>query len=241
MNKPKIRKVYKGVLALLTIPFILTGCGEQSKCELPSRHVHKYTMNNNRGQIVNYIDSEDLKYGNYNWNNDYIEITKDDEAFYRTKAELFEGAPNWNYLYNTMVANNYDYLEFYYHYTTTSTYTTSDGKGHTTTHIRTNHHSGWSEDPTHRGVNGNVRVNHHRFYGYNIIYKNGKYEKVKSPLVDDIREIINDYPYFSDNCVEIVNKEYDCSKYDLRTLKVQDFKAYTQPDLSNKELNTNTK
>lgn len=237
----KIKKVYKKILPLLVVPFILTGCGEQSKCELPSRHVHKYTMNSSKGSIVNYIDSENINYGKYNWNKDYIEITKDDEKFYRTKGELFEGADNWTYLYNTMAANNFDYLEFYYHYTTTSTYTSTDSKGHTTTHTQTHHHSGWSEDPTHRGVNGDVRVNHHRFYGYKIIYKNGEYVKEKSPIVDDIRDIIDEYPYFSEDCVEIVYKEYDCSRYNLAKLRVEDFNAFKKLDLSNKELNTNSK
>ena len=236
-----IKKITKKVLPLLTIPFILTGCGQKSECELPSRHVHMYTKNTNKGKITKYLDSENVIYGNYNWNKDYIEITKDDENFYRTKGDLFEGADNWTYLYNTMLANNYDYLEFYYHYTTTSTYTTTDSKGHTTTHTQTHHHSGWSEDPTHRGVNGDVRVNHHRFYGYRIIYRNGEYVKEQSPIVDDIRDIIYDYPYFSEDCVKIVYKEYDCSRYDLAKLKVEDFNAFKKLDLSNKELTTNSK
>ena len=236
-----IKKITKSILPLLTIPFILVGCSKKSECELPSRHVHLYTKNTSRGRIEKYLDSENVTYGDYNWNKDYIEITKDDEEFYKVKGESFEGVNNWDYLFNTMAANNYDYLEFYYHYTTTSTYTTTDGKGHTTTHTQTHHHSGWSKDPTHRGVNGEVRLNHHRFYGYKIIYKNGKYIKERSPLVDDIRDIIDEYPYYNDDCVEIIYKEYGFNKSELTRLKAEDFHYFNKPDLSKKELNTNTK
>ena len=59
--KPKVRKIYKQVLALIAIPFILTGC-KKADCSIPERHVHKYVGSNKRGTITNYFDSEDEKY-----------------------------------------------------------------------------------------------------------------------------------------------------------------------------------
>ncbi len=245
--KIKIKDVTKKVLPLVIIPFILTGCGQKSDCEIPSRHIHKFVSNNG---IVKYLDSEQKQYGNYNWQKDYLEITNDDALFFKTKGNLFEGDDNWKYLYNVMKSNSKDYLTFHYHYTTTSTYTTTDSKGHTHTHTRTNHHSGWSEDPTHRGVDGDVRINHHKFYGYRIVKKNGEYIKEQSPIVDDFRDIINDYPFFfeykpdntidslfdDENCVVIVYHEYEFDRNVLTRLKVTDFNDFTGPNLTNTEL-----
>ena len=64
MNKPKIRKVYKQVLALIAIPFILTGC-KNVECDINERHVHKYVGSNKRGTIVNYLDCEENVYKDY--------------------------------------------------------------------------------------------------------------------------------------------------------------------------------
>ena len=232
----KVKKVYKQILPLLVVPFILTGCAKQAECDIPSRHVHKYTT----GSIVNYIDSEDVKHGNFNWNNDYIEITKDDEAFYRTKGDLFEGAPNWNYLYNKM-ASKKDYLEFYYEYTTDDYVSETDEDGNECGYWTTTTHSGWTTNPKDSDNTGRTRLYHHRFYGYRILYKDGKYIKEKSPLADDIRDIIDEYPYFEEDCVKAVYKSFDFKRSDLPNLKPTDFDVFKGPDLSNRELITNRK
>ena len=72
---------------------------------------------------------------------------------------------------------------------------------------------------------------------------NGEYVKEQSPLVDDIRDIINNYPYFSESCTELVYKEYDYTnnKEILSTLKVDDFNYFNGPDLSTNDLIINTK
>ena len=244
MKNIKVKKVMPRIAALLFIPFIISGCTQRSDCELPSRHVHLYTMNTNKGKVSTYLDNEALVYQRndwkgdaiirFNWNKDYMEITKEDEAFYRIKGDSFEGVNNWEYLFNTMKENSKDYLEFYYHYTTTSY-----AKVGKTTVPQTHHHSGWDSDPEHRGVTGEVRLCHNRFYGYNIYLQNGQYVKVKSPLVDDIREIINDYPYFDSDCVETVYKEYDYTNDTsiLPKLKVSDFNYFNGPDLDNSDIN----
>lgn len=251
--KIKIKDVTKKVLPLVIIPFILTGCSQKTDCEIPSRHVHKY-INNNNG-IVKYIDLEQKEYGNYTRQNDYIEITNEDALFFKAKGNLFEGKDNWRYLYKVMKNNSKDYLTFHYHYTTHSTYTTTDSKGNVQSHTQTHHHSGWSEDPTHRGVDGRVRINHHQFYGYRIVKKNGEYIPPEmSPLADDFREIINDYPFFfeykqdsitnlfdSENCVTEVYREYTFDKSILTRLSVSDFPVFNGPDLENKELYTKKK
>ena len=115
----------------LILSMTLTGCGKKSNCEVPSRHVHRYTKQvTDDIEIEKYLDNEHLVVGGYNWDENYIEITKNDEELYHVmeKNNLFEGKNNWNYLYNEMVSHP-DYLEFYYYYTTIETYTTVDDKG----------------------------------------------------------------------------------------------------------------
>ena len=238
MNKPKIRKIYKQVLALIAIPFILTGCGKKSDCDIKEAHVHKYV--NNKNKLVTYMKSENMGYRDYDWQSDYIEITKDDENFFKTKGDLFYGPDNWNYLYNKMAARK-DYLEFYYEYTTDDYISVIDEDGNDNGYWTTTTHSGWTNNPNDSDNTGRMRICHHRYYGYRIVYQNGKYVKEKSPLVDDIKDIVYDYPYFEEDCVKIVNKEYRFDRKDLPKLTTSDFDVFKGPDLSNKELTSNTK
>jgi len=248
MNKPKIRKVYKKIIALLAIPFILTGC--QSNCNIGERHVHKYIGIIRRGykgsdkdhSIINYLDSE--KGNNYReeWleeermsgryypfeilyqkQEEYITITKDDEEFYKVKGDLFNGKENWDFLYSIM-ARMKDYLEYYYY--------NSDGESTW---------EDWTTNAKHPDNTGDVRIRHMRFYGYKIEYKDGKYVKIKSPLADDIRDIIDEYPYFDIECYIAVYKKFKYNKKELSNIKLEDIDDYKQPDLSNKELNNNIK
>ena len=48
MKKPKIRKVYLKILAILPIPFLLTGCFD-ADCKIPDYHIHKYVGKIRRG------------------------------------------------------------------------------------------------------------------------------------------------------------------------------------------------
>ena len=233
MNKPKIRKVYKQVLALITIPFILTGC-KKIDWDLTKRHVHKYVGSNNKGTIVNYFDSEYetvrdsyedvyLHDFHYNRQDEYIEITKEDEEFYKVKNKRFYGPDNWNFLYNVMNSKR-DYIEY--------EYTTTDGDD-------TFYH--WHRDRNYRSNTGKVRIYHYRFCGHRFVYKNGKWIDERSPFVDDIRDIINEYPYFEIDCYKRVHKDYKVDKKKLANLKIEDINEFKQPDYANKELNINTK
>lgn len=234
--------IVKRILPLLAIPFILTGCARKSDCKLEDDHIHKYTYGDGDKRIVTYIDGEYLKTrSGFNWTEEYKEIHSENEReFYKAKRDLFEGKENWDYLYNHM-ANSHDYLEFYYYYEDSNyvvTYTDENGNdwGYWDYDVE----EGWTRYPTHLGATGKTRVCHPRFYGYKIVPDgNGKYELIKSPLVDDIREIIDEYPYF-DNCpTEIVNDmEYDFNRNHLDTLNVSEISEYQGPNLESAELET---
>ncbi len=241
MSKPKVRKVYVKLLALLPIPFLLTGC--MSDCKIEGRHVHKYVHADNRGTITNYLDNEQVKisyeykvpehrreaylmydHANYNWSSDAIEITKEDEEFYKVKGDLFDGRENWNYLFNIML-NRSDYIEYNYIW--------DDGEDKFS---RWTSQYDWRDDHT-----GIIHVIHFRYFGYRIIKKDGKYVKEKSPVVDDIRDIIDEYPYFDLGCVTYVSKEYKLNPKDLKNLKLSDIDEFKQPNLTTTELHPNTK
>ena len=72
-------------------------------------------------------------------------------------------------------------------------------------------------------------------------FKDGKWINERSPFVDDIRDIINEYPYFEIDCYKQVYKEYRVDRRELNSIKIEDFNEFIGPDLSNKELNINTK
>ena len=228
--KPKVRKIYKQVLALIAIPFILTGC-KKADCSIPERHVHKYIGSNKRGTITNYFDSEDEKYEDYYQDghnqyfiyqrqDDYLEITKEDEEFYKAKGKMFKGEDNWGFLFSLMSGKK-DHIEYCSE--------SDDGFG--------NASSSWfTSKPS--GFNGRIRIYHYRFCGHRLVYKDGKYINERSPFVDDIREIIDEYPYFEIDCYKQVYKEYEVDRDKLSSIKMEDYDEFQGPDLGNKELYT---
>lgn len=223
---------------ILSSALLLSSCGEKSNCEIPTRHVHKYIYYVNDDIVVDrYIDSEKLFVDGFEWTPEYIEINKNDEKLYSliSKNDLINGINNFSYLYNIM-ANDSDYLEFYYEYYTTEVYTSTDGKGNVTTHTRRVRHDGWHTNPYDSDNTGRVRLCHHRYSGYRIVNKNGKYVLESSPLVDDIRAVLEDYPYYNNRCNHIVTKEFVFNKSKLGSLRPEDFDVFEGPDLSNNSL-----
>ncbi len=232
-EKISVRSVYKKILALLAAPIILTGCGKQEDCDIKAKHVHKFIQDTEKGRIVTLIDSHESNYHNFHWTNGYVEIKDDYDNFYKTKDTLFRGDENWDYLYNLM-SDNKDYIEYHYDYHKRRVVTTSSAQ--TLTYPVQQRHAGWTTDSTHEGLDGKVKLHHYQYYGYKIYYKDGKYIKEKSPLVDDIRDIINEYPYFSIDCFEIIEKEYEFDKDNVSKVTINDINEYQTPDLNNKEI-----
>ena len=235
MNKPNVKRVFKSILAILPIPFIMTGCAK--KCDIQAFHVHKYSGKVSRGYkgddpyhiVINYfvgdspvvtdrqkVEEEWDSNGHYsttityNWEEETFEITDDDLEFYKVKGNLFNAkdADNWYYLHSIMSTKR-DYLEYKTEY------------------------GGWTMDSTCPYNTGEVRIRHMKYFGYDIVYRDGKYERVKSPLADDIREILDEYPYFSPNCYESVYKYFTFSKEQLPYLNMREFDDFGQPDFDN--------
>lgn len=225
----KIKQVTKLILPLLATTVILTGCAARSDCEIKKTHAHKYYCNTNIGTIYTYMNSEYLKDGEFYWTKDYIDLTlHDDVDFFEIKKDLFDGRKNWGYLYNGM-KDSPDYLSFYYSYDEDEDYWDGDGNHQT----RKKNYSGWTTNPRARGVTGEVALNHYRFFSYKIVKNDGKYERIQSPLVDDIREVLDEYPYAPKRFAKSVYVTYRFKVRDLPNLKVSDFDYFTGPDLEN--------
>ena len=236
MNNKIRSQIMSGILAGTML--VTAGCGKESECTIPSRHVHKYTRTmNNEIVIEKYLESEKLSNHSFVWNSEYIEITQDDAKLYEflNSKGLINGIANWSYLYNVM-KDNHDYLMFYYEYDTVETYTTTDSEGRTQTHTRTVHHSGWHRNAKDSDNTGAVRLYHHRYYGYRIINNNGEYKLERSPNVDDIRDIIEDYPYYNVDCTTEVYEQFKFKKSQLKELNPDDFDVFKHPKLDDDTL-----
>ena len=165
------------VAALSLIPFVLTGCGKKAECDIPTRHVHKYTKQiNDNISIYTYLDNEEIytPFSNFERNDEYLEINRDDEKFYHTLNGLIDGANNWDFIFHEMSTKE-DFLEYYYEYYTTETYTETDNDGNRVTKTRRVHHTGWTTNKNNSDNTGKVRLNHPRFYGYRIVQRNHDY------------------------------------------------------------------
>ena len=237
MKKKASNKIITYLLAL-SLSLSLSGCNEKSDCEIPSRHVHKYTKQVTEDlSIESYFDNEHLSFNGYDWNKEYVEINEKDEKIYKllNKNKLFKGTDNWTYLYNIM-ATHQDYLMFYYEYETVGIewVFNSKGGGYARNVIETE--DGWTDNPNYIHNTGSTLLYHPRYYGYRIIYKDGKYDLERSKAVDDIREIIEEYPYFSENCIEEITAEFEFAPEELPFISIDSINPFTGPDLSNKNL-----
>jgi hypothetical protein len=236
MEKPKLRKTFRKILALLVCPFILTGCSEQANCKIPEKHVHKYIGTCDKGTVTTYVNSEDIKIPTsyqdglyktmlYERQEESFTITDEDEKFYIIKNNmLFKGEDNWDYLYNVM-ASKHDRIEYRYRYEDILEYAYR-----------------WiPSNQERKDYTGDVRVYHYRFCGHRIVYKDGKWVDERSPFVDDIREIIDEYPYFQLDCYTVVHKDYKVDKNKIKETKLEDVNDFIAPDLENRNLYTNKK
>lgn len=142
----------------------------------------------------------------YNTRDKYSNINREDKYVYDIIGNLFEGRENMEYLMSKMLSNK-PYLEFYYVNPIGSKVT-----------------SGWTTDVTNPNVTGLIRLAEPKYFGYRIVYKDDKFVKEKSPLVDDFREIMGDYPLFSDDFYTYVYSEYRYPKEALASLTVDDVK-----------------
>ena len=204
----------KKLLSLILSLNILTlsSCAKNVDCNIEEKHVHEYSTEDG---ITRIIDSEkeyikgDLIY--YRTDN-YIELDKDNSKLYKFISK--HGLVNINDNLDSIRKLNQeltDYMFYRYKYTQIVSYTTSDGKGHTTIHSRPETRYSWTTNPNHSGLTGEVDIVTHVFYGFNIVVTDSNKLKLqKSGPVQDLDTLIKmGYKYISsDICEEIKLSEY---------------------------------
>ena len=235
MSTDNLRKVLP---TLLFTSIILSGCtnvkAATSNCDISEPHVHTYTKVMDNGHMVKTdMASEALVKNGYNWTENCYAVSPEEAAIYQFMAlnKVFLGRENWDYLFAQM-AHSHDYMEYYYEYYTPDTIEKEGYMGEKYIAHINRKHCGWTKNSHSDFLTGRTRIYHHQFYGYKIVKENGRFYLEKSPLVDDIREILDAYPFYSEYCVETVYAEIDLSKSEMARLTPNDFTIFDHPNLT---------
>lgn len=204
-------KVYaaRGILTfmLVSIPTTMTGCGKIVECDVESNHAHLYT---NDDGYVKYLKEEHERVQGFDRTDTYIELTKEEENLYDflQKRGLLSISNNLEALVEEQLVNQ-DYQEYRYSYpymipiphvvsngkTTTTYFTYIPGTGYT-----------WTKDPNHGNLTGEERTVHFVYQAYKVTMdEKGNYQLEASGYVDDLREIMDEYPYMKLDHAKKVN------------------------------------
>ena len=233
MKRIKLKKIIPYALAAT---LVLSGC-EKAECENPTRHVHRYTKEISKEiTLETYFESEKITKEGYDWTKNILTANSKDVDFYNIldKNNLISAKKNWDYLYHVM-SNHFDYLMFYYEYTTTEISYTTDANGNQQMILEDVQKNDWHNNPWDSDNTGKTRVYHHRYFAYRVIDEEGILKIEKSPLVDDIREVLDEYPYIKEECSELVFQEYNFEKWQLPNLIAKEITPFKGPDLNQKE------
>lgn len=149
--------------------------------------------------IIGNSDNSRMVYG----------MTMKDKELMDVQSKFIEGRSNIDYLTNVMLSNK-PYLEYYYKNIYDNPIT-----------------SGWTINPNRIGITGRVRLVEPKYYGYKIGYDNDKIVEIKSPLVDNFMEIIDEYPYYDKYfCYTFVRTEFEINIEDIPSLTVDNIRHH---------------
>lgn len=211
----------------------IIGVPNPKQCDITNTyHVHLYTKDIDNVKIVKYLPCTKNDFS-FTKQDTFLPATNFDLKVYNNLdyLNLFDGRDNIDFI-NYQIATRHDYMDFYYYYK--ETYTEEDSEGNIKEKTVT--HSGWTINPYHRGITGKVRVNHPRYYAYKITINNNNLDLIQSDSVDDIRTIINEYPYISENTYHYVSKIFYFFPLEVPFLKLEDFNPFYSPTVENNPL-----
>lgn len=203
------------------------------QCDVTSTyHVHLYTREIGNVTIHKWLNSENNTFS-YIKHDDFLPVTTFDLEVYHKldNRSLFEGKENIDFIHY-QIRNNRDYMKFYYEYEESHEEKDEDGN----TRIVTTEYDGWSTNPRHKGVTGKTKVYHTRYYAYKLVQRDGQLELEKSPSVDDIRTILNEYPYVSESTNQEVSETFYFSPFTLPYLNLEEFDPFYTPTVENNPL-----
>lgn len=173
----------------------LSGCSD-SNCEIPNRHIHMFV--NDEGYI-RYIESEKDSVDNYLKSYNTREITGEEGSLYKflNKKGLFRIDENIDLILSQQESNK-EFTAYEY----SKSELTVVGKIISST---TNYY--WTNDPDHESLTGKEEDVHYIYQAYKVEKDhNGKYQLVPSPLVEDITEVMDEYPYVREEFYIMVDK-----------------------------------
>ncbi len=227
----KKKNLLRKQLLLSALAFSLastTGCGKKADCDIEDPHAHLYT---NEEGYTRYIDKEYIKYEGYTRSDDYINI-EGQEKFYKflDKKDILRIDDNLGVILSKQEQNQ-DYIEYRYEYTYYQPiphyYTINKVTQVYYTYIPVTYHS-WTSNPDHCNLTGEQRLCHYVYTAYKIEKdEKGKYVLIPSKDVDNIKEVMDEYPYIKEKYYKVVNPEYG---YDL------DYEDGPEEELSPEEL-----
>lgn len=165
---------------------------KKSDCQIEGFHLHKYE----KSGMIRYLPRENLSFQGYDWTNDVRFVRENDQEvvnFYE-KKKLLRIKDNIDFI-KKQQRTLHDYREYEYEYV----HFILVGKV-----LVPRFDTDWTSKPTNEDLTGETRICHHMFYGYKIVKENGILHLEKSPLVDDLLEIKDEYPYFKEKYIEKV-------------------------------------
>ncbi len=207
------------------------------QCDISSTyHVHLYTRNIGNVKIQKWLANENDTFS-YVKHNDFLPVTTFDlNAFYELDSYgLFEGKDNIDYIHY-QIETNRDYMRFYYYYEETDYVENEDGETEEVTHI----YEGWTNNPRHEGVTGKVKIYHTKYYAYKLVQNGDQLELEKSPSVDDIRTILNEYPYVSEDTNHEVTETFYFIPFELPYLNLDEITPFYTPTVEDNPLDSSS-
>lgn len=221
LNKIISMKGLALVLVATTCTTSLTGCGKKADCNIDGKHAHLYT---NEYGYVRYIDKEYMKYEGYTRSDENISIIGQEKLYkFFDKKDLLKIEDNINVIVSQQ-EKNVDYIEYRYSYTWMQPipHTISNGKTTTTffTYVPHKRYS-WTSNPDRSGLTGETRNCHYVYTAYKIEKdEDGKYVLIPSSDVDDIRDVMDEYPYIKEKFYKVVS--FDGEELDYEDGKEED-------------------
>ena len=190
---------------------------KKSTCDMRGYHQHVYT----KGLLTRCIACENLRRDGYNWGPYVVSVLPKDEKYaqFLERKKLIDIKRNLEYLDKEM-ATNKDYIEYEVATEPNDPYTLVQIDDDNVMFVPNEPEYSWTNNPNNEGLTGERRLVHYMYQAYKIEQKkNGKFKLVKAPLVDDIRLISDEYPFFREDSERVVYTEL--AKMDVKTKKLQ--------------------
>ena len=221
------------VLALSLCTTTLTGCAKKAECNIKTPHAHLYR---NEQGYTRYIAKENLNYEGYEYTVDHIPIEGEEKLYeFIDKKDLINIHDNLDVILAIQEKNkNFKEYRYSYTYMQENRRVIIVGKIPVTrySYTPTTRYS-WTKNLAQPEKTGEERDCHYVYIAYKIEKdENGKYVLIPSEYIDDIRQVMDEYPYIKKQFYKVVDSSgkeitYEDGRYeDLSEVEKQRIKEY---------------